>query len=84
MLVAGIVALFQCYVNSSKPKGLAIIFNNRRFDCPQLPERFGTDIDCTNMERLLKELGYHVKVENDLTAKVSFVMNVDSIMRVCG
>jgi len=63
----------ECYKHWSKPKGLAIIFNNRRFarnmnlNTPILPERHGTDVDCKNMENLLTQLGYDVRVKNDLT-----------------
>ncbi|VDP26819.1 unnamed protein product [Soboliphyme baturini] len=56
------------YRHLSKPKGHALIINNRVFHC-RLPERFGTDTDCRNMRSLLEGLGYVVQVHNNLKGK---------------
>ncbi len=55
----------------SSPRGLALIFNNRKFQPNGLPERLGTDVDKCNATRLLTGLGYKVKVKENHSARVS-------------
>ena len=54
------------------PRGLALIINNRDFDC-DLGNRDGTDADCESLRGLFLNLGFGVDVRHNLTARVSFV-----------
>ena len=56
------------YPNFSQPKGLCLIINNRLF--LTMPERTGTDVDATNIERLFKKLGYSAKIKHNLKRDV--------------
>lgn len=53
---------------SSKPRGMALIVNNRRFTCG-MKERIGTDKDAENLHRLFDWLGFSTKRKDDLTGK---------------
>ena len=60
--------IIQMYANFSQPKGLCLVINNRSFST--MPERTGTDVDATNIERLFKKLGYSTKVKHNLKRDV--------------
>lgn len=51
---------------SSKPRGMALIVNNRRFTCG-MKERVGTDKDAENLYRLFNWLGLATIRKDDLT-----------------
>ena len=51
---------------SSKPRGMALIVNNRRFTCG-MKERVGTDKDAENLYRLFQWLGLATIRKDDLT-----------------
>ncbi|XP_064642498.1 cell death protein 3-like isoform X2 [Lineus longissimus] len=55
------------YRMSSHPRGYALLINNRKFG--YMSERVGTEIDGTNLENLLKQLGYQVEQKRELTAQ---------------
>lgn len=58
------------YKNFSRPKGFALIINNRDFLINGgLPNRLGTDVDCANMLNLLTALGYSCKVKENLESQ---------------
>ncbi|XP_029021089.2 caspase-6-like [Betta splendens] len=50
----------------NRRRGLALIFNYEQFDPDlQMNPRFGSNTDCTNLERSLKGLGFDVRVFKD-------------------
>ena len=51
---------------SSKPRGMAIIINNRKFTCG-MKERVGTDKDAENLHQLFHWLGFTTIRKDDLT-----------------
>lgn len=62
----------QVYRNFSKPKGLALVINNRDFYGPKtnpLPNRLGTDVDATNSAKLWRNFGYEVNQVENLTGE---------------
>ncbi|XP_055383910.1 caspase-like [Condylostylus longicornis] len=50
-------------------RGLAIIFNHENFDIPSLKSRAGTNVDCENLFRALKQLAFEVHVYKDKKLK---------------
>ncbi|CAD6992395.1 caspase [Ceratitis capitata] len=48
-----------------KNRGLALIFNHENFDVPTLKSRAGTNVDCENLARVLKQLDFDVKIFKD-------------------
>jgi caspase-like apoptosis-related cysteine protease len=52
------------YIMKHKKRGMAIIFNHETFD--KHPPRHGTNKDRDKLEHTLKDLGFDVKVHNDL------------------
>lgn len=68
----------QIYPNFTKPKGLGIIFNNRRFN-GVMPERHGTDVDAANAKNLFTKLGYEIKVKVDHSAEVRSTTETENI-----
>eukprot|EP00057_Strongylocentrotus_purpuratus_P035470 XP_799258.3 PREDICTED: caspase-3 isoform X2 [Strongylocentrotus purpuratus] len=52
------------YKMKSKPRGIALIINNKNFKT--MPPRRGTDIDCRNLENIFTQLDFDVVVHNDL------------------
>ncbi|EDW16773.1 caspase [Drosophila mojavensis] len=48
-----------------KNRGMAIIFNHEHFDVPTLKSRAGTNVDCENLSRVLKQLDFDVSVYKD-------------------
>lgn len=67
------------YENFSKPKGLALIINNKKFDNDILPERKGTDIDAINIGTLFDKLDYTVKIKENLKSTVKLVFYAGSV-----
>lgn len=57
------------YNMSHKQRGMAIIFNHEHFDIHSLKSRTGTHVDCDNLAKVLKNLGFRVTVLNNLKAK---------------
>ncbi|XP_078741900.1 caspase-2 [Lampetra fluviatilis] len=52
------------------PRGLALVVSNVKFPgSAELDERAGGDVDVRHLGELLAQLGFHVEVEHDLTAK---------------
>ncbi|XP_030843307.1 caspase-3-like [Strongylocentrotus purpuratus] len=49
------------YKMKSRPRGIALIINNKNFNT--MKERTGTDVDCRNLENVFKQLGFDVRVE---------------------
>lgn len=47
-----------------------MIFNHENFACPSFSRRAGTDADLSRLTAALKQLGFQVKVFNDLTRDV--------------
>ncbi|XP_041641850.1 caspase-6-like [Cheilinus undulatus] len=65
-----------------KRRGLALIFNQKRFYGERLSYRSGTQADCRNLEKSLKDLNFKVKVYKDCTTsavkkKISKAANAD-------
>ncbi|XP_065371216.1 caspase [Calliphora vicina] len=50
-----------------KNRGLALIFNHEHFMVPTLKSRSGTNVDCDNLARCLKQLEFDVKIHKDYT-----------------
>ncbi|KAH8265100.1 hypothetical protein KR026_010348 [Drosophila bipectinata] len=48
-----------------KDRGMALIFNHEHFDVPTLKSRAGTNVDCENLTRVLKQLDFAVTVYKD-------------------
>ncbi|XP_041378466.1 caspase-2-like isoform X3 [Gigantopelta aegis] len=64
----------QTYKHQSKPRGLALVINNEKFELPKkngsnLADRHGTNIDQSTVSQLLEQLGYTVCIRKDLTAE---------------
>ncbi|XP_064552626.1 caspase-like [Drosophila montana] len=53
------------YNMQHKNRGMAIIFNHEHFEVPTLNSRAGTNADCANLSRVLKQLGFDVSVYKD-------------------
>ncbi|KAJ8021894.1 Cell death protein 3 [Holothuria leucospilota] len=56
----------QVYRMSSKPRGLALIINNKHFD--SMKTRQGTDIDAKNLVHVFQQLHFNVDVKANVTA----------------
>ncbi|KAH8312611.1 hypothetical protein KR044_011672 [Drosophila immigrans] len=52
-----------------KHRGMALIFNHEHFDVPTLKSRAGTNVDCENLARVLKQLDFEVSVHKDCRYK---------------
>ncbi|KAM7360114.1 death related ICE-like caspase [Cochliomyia hominivorax] len=50
-----------------KNRGLALIFNHEHFMVSTLKSRSGTNVDCDNLARCLKQLDFDVRVYKDYT-----------------
>uniref|UniRef100_A0A1A9VDR7 Caspase n=1 Tax=Glossina austeni TaxID=7395 RepID=A0A1A9VDR7_GLOAU len=52
-----------------KNRGLALIFNHEHFEVPTLKSRSGTNVDCDNLARVLKQLDFDVLTYKDCRLK---------------
>ncbi|XP_017847132.1 caspase [Drosophila busckii] len=52
-----------------KNRGMALIFNHEHFDVPTLKSRAGTNVDCENLSRVLKQMDFDVTVHKDCRYK---------------
>lgn len=52
-----------------KNRGLALIFNHEHFEVPTLKSRAGTNVDCENLARCLKQLDFDVTIYKDCRFK---------------
>ncbi|EDX14899.1 GD21467 [Drosophila simulans] len=52
-----------------KNRGMALIFNHEHFEVPTLKSRAGTNVDCKNLTRVLKQLDFEVTVYKDCRYK---------------
>lgn len=60
------------YNMKHKNRGMAIIFNHEHFDIPSLKSRAGTNVDCDNLAKVLKGLGFRVTVlHNQKSAEIN-------------
>ncbi|XP_041377964.1 caspase-3-like [Gigantopelta aegis] len=64
----------KTYKHQSKPRGLALVINNEKFELARkngykLQDRDGTDIDQFTVDQLLEQLSYTVYIKEDLTAE---------------
>lgn len=57
------------YNMNHKYRGKAIIFNHENFQVRDLKPRLGTRIDCINLEKSLKKLGFDVITYLDLSVE---------------
>ncbi|KAG8201446.1 hypothetical protein JTE90_024316 [Oedothorax gibbosus] len=57
----------MCYKMISKPLGYCKIINNVKFDFNIMEERFGSDMDASELSRVFYEIGYEVFTEHNLT-----------------
>lgn len=55
------------YYAPNRERGMAVIFNNVKFDKSKNKERWGSEKDATDLELVLEELGFTVKIHNDKT-----------------
>lgn len=46
-------------------RGVALIFNHYLYD-NKMPERKGTDKDCDRVSKVLKRMGFDVRIHHDL------------------
>uniref|UniRef100_A0A914P8N5 Caspase-3 n=1 Tax=Panagrolaimus davidi TaxID=227884 RepID=A0A914P8N5_9BILA len=60
-ILASLYQKDEVYPNFSTPKGLALIINNREFAHSQYNPRMGTEVDESNIRKLLVKLGYQVE-----------------------
>lgn len=61
---------YSAYYNMKhKNRGMAIIFNHELFDIHSLKPRTGTHVDCNNLAKVLKSLGFSVTILHDLKAE---------------
>ena len=58
----------DAYKMSSKPRGMGLIINNRKFTCG-MKERVGTDKDAENLYNLFNWLGLATQRKDNLTGK---------------
>lgn len=56
------------YNMKHKYRGIAILFNHEHFEIHSLKSRTGTNVDSDNLSKVLKALGFHVTVLNNLTS----------------
>ncbi|XP_062380806.1 caspase-3-like [Sardina pilchardus] len=49
--------------------GQCIIINNKNFDRKGIKTRTGTDVDADNLMKVFSQLGYKVRISNDLSVK---------------
>nr|BAM62939.1 caspase-1 [Lymantria dispar] len=56
------------YNMKHKYRGMAILFNHEHFNIHSLKSRTGTNVDCDNLSKVLKSLGFRVTVLNNLTS----------------
>ncbi|CAM1293444.1 CASP10 (predicted) [Pycnogonum litorale] len=54
------------YDMSNDPCGIAIIFNFKSFENPDLQDRSGTEIDCIRLEKVFKNFGFIVETHDNL------------------
>nr|ACU11588.1 caspase-1-like protein [Heliconius melpomene] len=54
------------YNMNHKNRGIAVIFNHEHFDIHNLKSRTGTNVDCDNLSKVLKSLGFRVTILNNL------------------
>ncbi|CAG2226391.1 caspase-8 [Mytilus edulis] len=67
------------YEMTSKPRGICVIINNKKFI--KMKAREGTDVDQARLEATFKKLGFKIAVYRDLTVKnMADVMKDISIM----
>lgn len=57
------------YNMKHKYRGMALIFNHEHFDVMTLKSRAGTNVDCENLARVLKQLDFDVSVHKDCRYK---------------
>ncbi|XP_055364141.1 caspase-4-like [Betta splendens] len=57
----------EVYNMNKTRRGLALIFNQQSFVESKLCYRCGSDIDCSNLKKSLKHLGFEVKAFTDLS-----------------
>ncbi|XP_063965866.1 caspase-3-like [Lytechinus pictus] len=55
------------YKMKSRPRGIALIINNKTFKT--MKKRSGTDVDSRNLQNVFKQLGFNVVVHNDLKGR---------------
>ena len=71
---------FQVYRMKSKPRGLAVIINNKHFTS-MWPIRTGSDVDYYNLSSTFKWLGFNIVPYTDLDYEVLQGRNQDLQMR---
>ncbi|XP_069697916.1 caspase-1-like isoform X2 [Periplaneta americana] len=60
----------SAYYNMNHPnRGIAVIFNHEVFDINSLKQRNGTNVDRENLQYALTDLGFDVRVFDNLTTK---------------
>lgn len=59
---------FPSYNMEKRPRGICLIFNNKKFQNMDLQERTGTERDVENLRSLWEKLHFNVVVKTDLTA----------------
>ncbi|XP_075147267.1 death related ICE-like caspase isoform X2 [Haematobia irritans] len=57
------------YNMGHRNRGLALIFNHEHFTVQTLKSRSGTNVDCDNLARCLKQLDFDVQIHKDCTLK---------------
>lgn len=53
-------------VEEGEPKGYCLILNYKKFDNPEISERFGTDVDAESLEELFDDLSFKVRRHDNL------------------
>lgn len=68
--------MFQVYKMGSKPKGLVLIVNVRKYVNDTLEERLGSEHDIKRLKETFEQIGYEIETVEDemLTARVSSLL----------
>ncbi|KAG8430058.1 hypothetical protein GDO86_018561 [Hymenochirus boettgeri] len=61
----------QAYTMFSRPRGVALLMSNIRFDTPDLDYRSGGDVDSVLLQKLFSSLSFQVEVRSNLSAQVN-------------
>lgn len=70
----------KVYKMTSKPKGLALIFNFFSYEHVTLDTRYGSNVDAEKLEKLFRGIGYNVKVRQDLSSAMDFKTELTDLL----
>ena len=68
----------KVYKMTSKPKGLALIFNFFTYERAVI--RYGSNVDAERLDKLFKGIGYNVHVEQDPSSAIEFKTQLNDLL----